>query len=427
MSQPAAVSSASLARGSPRCQAWSSLPRFPSGCSRLWSGPATKPSSEIDMWQVVSGIRGPFDLQWRRAIYAPAGSHPGAQDVDLAAGRRRVEPVLDQPADHGQAPQRPPPADHVAVDLGAVAGEDVVQVLLVPERQAGEIPEGVAAARLGPVDHAGDRVIAVDEDMRDLEVAVREHGRPRPKRGRGDLAVARHQVGGQDAVGDQPRAFAIELRLQLLTGAARPWRQRRVVQPPQRGTRRRPRRRRRGGRLAEAAQRRSRNGREREHGRLAPQDLGRRDRRQGDRLDLDVDTGPIGIDLQEYVADAQGRPRAVSDDHLDLIHGGDHRRAESHGDAGRADQRRTRQNRELMLEPEVLEVLTALEEAGCRFWIAGGWGVDALVGAQTREHRDLDLAIDAAREAGVLAALAGLGYAVETDWRPARVQLAADG
>src|SRR4051812_10243451 len=57
MSQPAAVSSASLARGSPRCQAWSSLPRFPSGCSRLWSGPATKPSSEIDMWQVVSGIR----------------------------------------------------------------------------------------------------------------------------------------------------------------------------------------------------------------------------------------------------------------------------------------------------------------------------------------------------------------------------------
>src|SRR5215207_6391652 len=56
MSQPVAVSSASLARSSPRCQPWSSLPRFPSGSSRLWSGPATKPSSEIDMWQVVSGI-----------------------------------------------------------------------------------------------------------------------------------------------------------------------------------------------------------------------------------------------------------------------------------------------------------------------------------------------------------------------------------
>src|SRR5215210_4532681 len=56
MSQPTAVASASLARSSPRCQAWSSRPRFPSGSSRLWSGPATKPSSEIDMWQVVSGI-----------------------------------------------------------------------------------------------------------------------------------------------------------------------------------------------------------------------------------------------------------------------------------------------------------------------------------------------------------------------------------
>src|SRR4051794_23358863 len=61
MSQPTAVSSASLARSSPRCQPCSSLPRFPSGCSRLWSGPATKPSSEIDMWQVVSGIATPSE------------------------------------------------------------------------------------------------------------------------------------------------------------------------------------------------------------------------------------------------------------------------------------------------------------------------------------------------------------------------------
>src|SRR4051812_23840773 len=56
MSQPSAVASASFARSSPRCQPWTSLPRFPSGFSRLWSGPATKPSSEIDMWQVVSDI-----------------------------------------------------------------------------------------------------------------------------------------------------------------------------------------------------------------------------------------------------------------------------------------------------------------------------------------------------------------------------------
>lgn len=60
-------------------------------------------------------------------------------------------------------------------------------------------------------------------------------------------------------------------------------------------------------------------------------------------------------------------------------------------------------------------------------WVAGGWGVDALVGEQTREHRDLDLAIDADDEAGALRTLAGLGYTIETDWRPVRVELAAAG
>src|SRR5215217_930125 len=55
MSHSFAILSASVARGSPMCQPCSSRPRFPRGSCRLWSGPATKPSSEIDMWQVVSG------------------------------------------------------------------------------------------------------------------------------------------------------------------------------------------------------------------------------------------------------------------------------------------------------------------------------------------------------------------------------------
>jgi lincosamide nucleotidyltransferase A/C/D/E len=75
----------------------------------------------------------------------------------------------------------------------------------------------------------------------------------------------------------------------------------------------------------------------------------------------------------------------------------------------------------------VLEVLSALDEAKCRAWVAGGWGVDALASRQTRDHRDLDLAIDAARELEALVALGELGYAIETDWRPARVELAATG
>ena len=36
-------------------------------------------------------------------------------------------------------------------------------------------------------------------------------------------------------------------------------------------------------------------------------------------------------------------------------------------------------------------VCAGLADAGVRFWLAGGWGVDALAGRQTRSHRDLDV------------------------------------
>src|SRR3954447_23710339 len=78
-----------------------------------------------------------------------------------------------------------------------------------------------------------------------------------------------------------------------------------------------------------------------------------------------------------------------------------------------------------MAAGEALAVLDALTAAGCPAWIGGGWGVDALAGRQTRAHRDLDLAIDAAREAAALGALAARGYVVETDWRPVGVEVAA--
>jgi lincosamide nucleotidyltransferase A/C/D/E len=76
---------------------------------------------------------------------------------------------------------------------------------------------------------------------------------------------------------------------------------------------------------------------------------------------------------------------------------------------------------------EVLGVLADLAEAGCAVWVAGGWGVDALVGRQTRLHRDLDLALDARNETVALRVLARRGYRVETDWRPVRVELIAEG
>ncbi|HET8525582.1 MAG TPA: amino acid transporter [Actinomycetota bacterium] len=56
-----------------------------------------------------------------------------------------------------------------------------------------------------------------------------------------------------------------------------------------------------------------------------------------------------------------------------------------------------------MTEADVVEVLGWLDEVA--IWLDGGWGVDALVGEQTREHNDLDLIVredHIARMRGVL-------------------------
>lgn len=76
---------------------------------------------------------------------------------------------------------------------------------------------------------------------------------------------------------------------------------------------------------------------------------------------------------------------------------------------------------------EVGSILAGLRAAGCRVWVGGGWGVDALVGQQTRPHRDLDLAVDAGDEGRAILVLERRGYHVETDWRPVRVELVHEG
>jgi lincosamide nucleotidyltransferase A/C/D/E len=46
-----------------------------------------------------------------------------------------------------------------------------------------------------------------------------------------------------------------------------------------------------------------------------------------------------------------------------------------------------------MTAADVLEVLQWLGDGKVEVWLMGGWGVDALVGEQTREHEDLDLIV----------------------------------
>lgn len=76
---------------------------------------------------------------------------------------------------------------------------------------------------------------------------------------------------------------------------------------------------------------------------------------------------------------------------------------------------------------EVLRVLDSLAERHVRHWVAGGWGVAVLAGGQTREHRDLDLAVHAEDLPTALAVLDVLGYTPETDWLPTRVEYVAPG
>jgi lincosamide nucleotidyltransferase A/C/D/E len=67
-----------------------------------------------------------------------------------------------------------------------------------------------------------------------------------------------------------------------------------------------------------------------------------------------------------------------------------------------------------MTAERALKVLDAL--AGLDVWVDGGWGVDALVGRQTRTHGDLDLGVARPELDRVVEVLGGLGYDI-TDAR----------
>lgn len=59
---------------------------------------------------------------------------------------------------------------------------------------------------------------------------------------------------------------------------------------------------------------------------------------------------------------------------------------------------------------DVLEVLQAAQASGLTVWVDGGWGVDALLGRQTRPHGDLDLALAVGDAVAFEDALTTLGY-----------------
>lgn len=83
---------------------------------------------------------------------------------------------------------------------------------------------------------------------------------------------------------------------------------------------------------------------------------------------------------------------------------------------------------------DVVAAIEALSEAGLDVVVAGGWGIDALLGRQTRRHTDLDLLVTGGLPAVRTAAdvLAERGFRVVDDqaegghWMPVYVVVRSD-
>jgi lincosamide nucleotidyltransferase A/C/D/E len=56
------------------------------------------------------------------------------------------------------------------------------------------------------------------------------------------------------------------------------------------------------------------------------------------------------------------------------------------------------------------DLYSQLERRGIKIWIDGGWGVDALLGEQTRSHSDVDFVVQEKDLAALDAFLRGAGY-----------------
>ena len=64
----------------------------------------------------------------------------------------------------------------------------------------------------------------------------------------------------------------------------------------------------------------------------------------------------------------------------------------------------------VMIVDDARDWIDALDARGVRFWVDGGWGVDALLNEQTRPHADLDLVVESHHESVVVGLLWQRGY-----------------
>ncbi len=69
-----------------------------------------------------------------------------------------------------------------------------------------------------------------------------------------------------------------------------------------------------------------------------------------------------------------------------------------------------------MTEASAGELCRLLNLAGIRYWVVGGWGVDALLGRCTRSHKDLDVLVGVQHHEHAWQLLHGRGYRLAYRW-----------
>lgn len=80
-----------------------------------------------------------------------------------------------------------------------------------------------------------------------------------------------------------------------------------------------------------------------------------------------------------------------------------------------------------MTSAALLAILQRLESAGVPAWLDGGWGVDALLRTQTREHKDVDLIVPLSDVPKLQEVLATAGFTVRDGLPPHSFVLADRG
>jgi lincosamide nucleotidyltransferase A/C/D/E len=71
-----------------------------------------------------------------------------------------------------------------------------------------------------------------------------------------------------------------------------------------------------------------------------------------------------------------------------------------------------------MTASSVIDLLRLFEAAGVFAWVDGGWGVDALLGYQSRPHADLDIVVSESAVPAAREALTAAGFTLLRDWLP---------